>query len=185
MRIDARQLVHHHPQPLGSRGNLQPQQLLHCQAVGEIVGHGAEVINAVGHGNDLLIKLGLAGLLNAGVQIPDVGHDAHNRFAIDFKEQAQHPVSRWVLRPHVQDNSLIVCHIEDRSWSHFSHDLPVSLDGIVLAEWISFPIVGHQNALEVGMFLKTYAEQIEDFAFEEVGSGPDGSQGIYPGIVIR
>ena len=48
VRIDPRQLIHQNPHPLRFRRNLQPQQLLHRQAVGEIVGQGAEVVDAVG-----------------------------------------------------------------------------------------------------------------------------------------
>ena len=39
MRVDARQFIHQHPQPLRLRRNLQAQQLLHRQHIAEIVGH--------------------------------------------------------------------------------------------------------------------------------------------------
>ena len=68
VRVDARQLVQQHAHPLRARRNLQPQQLLHRQAVRQVVGHGAEIIDAVGQRHDLLVELGFAGLLDAGVQ---------------------------------------------------------------------------------------------------------------------
>ncbi len=108
VRVDARQLIEHEPNPHGARRYLQPQQLLNGQHVGQVVGHGAEIVDAVGHGNDLLIKLGLAGLLDSGVQKADVGTDAHDGFAVDLQQQAQHAVGRGVLRSHVQDHGAVV-----------------------------------------------------------------------------
>ena len=67
MRIEAGQLGQQHTQPLSFRGNLQAEQLLDGQAITKIVSHGAEIIDAVGERDDLLIKLRLAGLFNAGV----------------------------------------------------------------------------------------------------------------------
>ncbi len=122
VRVDARQLVQHDANPLRARRNLQPQQLLHRQAVGQVVGHGAEIVDAVGHGHDLLVELGLAGLLDAGVQIPDVGHDAHDGFAVDLQQQAQHAMGRGMLRTHVQDHRLVFRRIQHRGWSHVGHD---------------------------------------------------------------
>src|SRR6478736_674914 len=45
------------------------KQLFDGQAVAEIVGHGAEIADAIGQRNNLLIELCLAGLLDARVQI--------------------------------------------------------------------------------------------------------------------
>ncbi len=122
VRVDAGQLIQQHAQPLRARRNLQPQQLFHCQAVGEIVGHGAQIVDAVGHGHDLLVELGFAGLLDAGMQIPDVGHDAHDGLAVDLEQQPEHTMGRGMLRAHVQDHRLVLRRIQHRSGSHVSHD---------------------------------------------------------------
>ena len=118
MRVN---LVQQHANPLRARRNLHPQQLLHRQAVGQVVGHGAEIVDAVGHGHDLLIELRFAGLLDAGVQIADVGHDAHDGFAVDFQQQPQHAVRRGMLRAHVQDHRLVLRRVQYRRWSHVRH----------------------------------------------------------------
>src|SRR5947207_1429964 len=56
MRVDARNFTQQYAHPLRSWRNLQPQQLLYCQAVREIVDHRAEVIDSIGKRHDLLVK---------------------------------------------------------------------------------------------------------------------------------
>ena len=108
MRVDAGQLVHHDAQPLRLRRNIESQQLLHCQHIAEIVRHGAEVVDAIGQRHHLLVELGLAGLLDAGVQVADIRHDANDIFAVDFQNHSQNAVRGRVLRPHIQDHGLIL-----------------------------------------------------------------------------
>ena len=69
---------------------------------------GLEVVDAVGQRDHLLIKLGLAGLLDAGVQVADLRVEADDDLAVDLHHQAQNSVHGRVLRPHVQDHVLIV-----------------------------------------------------------------------------
>ena len=146
VRVDAGQFVHQYPQPLRFRRNFQPEQFFDRQHVAEIVGHRAQVVDAVGQRHYLLIKLGFAGLLNAGVQKSDVGHDAHNIFAIDLQHQAQHAVRRRMLRAHVQDHGFVLTGFErgmvEVRWCH----LAVALHRIVFAQRVAFPIFGHQQA---------------------------------------
>ncbi len=54
-------------------------------------------------------------------RIPDVGHDAHDRFAVDFENHAQHAVRRGMLRPHVQDHGAILAGFEHGSGRHVGH----------------------------------------------------------------
>ena len=70
--VEARQLGQHHAHPLRLRRNLQPEQLLHRQAVAQIVRERRQVIDAVGQRDRLLVGLDLEFLLDAGVQIADV-----------------------------------------------------------------------------------------------------------------
>src|SRR5271166_5423578 len=48
---------------------------------------------------------------------------------------------------------------------------------------MSLPVIGHHDALEVGVLLETDAEQIKDFALEEVSPWPDRGEGIHPRVV--
>ena len=49
-----------------------------------------------------------------------------------------------------------------------------TLDGIVLAERMAFPVFRHHDARQVGMAIEANAEQVEDLALEEVRARPDG-----------
>ena len=122
MRINTRQLVEHHAQPLCAWWDLQSQQLLYREHIAEIVGHGAEIVDAVRERHDLLVELGFAGLLNPRVQKSEVRHDADHILAVDLQQQSQHAVSRGVLRAHVQDHGAILTGFDDRGWHHVGHD---------------------------------------------------------------
>ena len=47
---------------------------------------------------------------------------------------------------------------------------------VILAERMPLPLIGKQNALEIGMAAEGDAEEIEDFALEPVGGRPDGNE---------
>jgi hypothetical protein len=92
---------------LSLRGNFQAEQLFDGQCIAEVVRKRVEVVDAVGEWNNLMIKLGLAGLFDAGVQVTDFGIDADNDFAVNLQHQAQHSMRRRMLRPHVDDHVLV------------------------------------------------------------------------------
>ena len=94
VRIQPGQLGQQHAHPLRLLRNLQLQQLLDRQAVAQVVCHRAQVVDAVGQRHHLLVKLGLAGLLDPGVQIADLGIEPDHDFAVDLQHQAQHAVRR-------------------------------------------------------------------------------------------
>ncbi len=73
--VEAGEFVEQNPHPLRALRDFEFEQLLHRKAVTEVVRHWAEVVDAVGHRDYLLIELGLTRLLYAGVQIADVGDD--------------------------------------------------------------------------------------------------------------
>src|SRR5581483_10618841 len=114
VRVQPRQLGQQHADPLRLLGNLQLQELFDGQTVAEIVGHRAEVIDPISERHYLLIELGLAGLLDTRVQIADLGIDANDDLAVDLQHQTQNPVSRGMLRPHVQDHVVIAGWLENR-----------------------------------------------------------------------
>jgi hypothetical protein len=45
-------------------------------------------------------------------------------------------------------------------------------DGIVLAQGVPLPIVGHEDAGEIGVALEADTEHVEDLPFPEADSGP-------------
>ena len=105
MRIQPAQLGEQHANPLRALGDFKVEELFDGQAITEIVGERIEVIDAVGERNHLLIELGLAGFLDAGVQIADLGADADDDFAVELDHQAQHAMGRRVLRAHIEDHA--------------------------------------------------------------------------------
>ena len=108
MRIQAGQLSQQHTQPLRLLRNLKAQQLFHGQAIAEVVGHGAQVVQPVGERDNLVIKLGLAGLFDAGVQVADLRLEADDDLAVDLHHQAQNAVHGGVLRAHIQNHVLVM-----------------------------------------------------------------------------
>ena len=56
-----------------------------------------------------MVELGLAGLLDAGMQVPDLGIKADNDFAVNLQHEAQNAMRCGVLRPHVEDHVLVFC----------------------------------------------------------------------------
>src|SRR5690349_17633225 len=52
---------------------------------------------------------------------------------------------------------------------------PPPRNRVVFAQRMAVPIVGHQNAAQVGVVQELNAEQVEDFTFVPVGGPPDGS----------
>src|SRR5580698_7927578 len=56
--------------------------------------------------------------------------------------------------------------------------LAVALYGVVLAEWMAFPVVGHHDAGQAWVAAEVNAEEVEDFALVEVGRGPDRGDGV-------
>ena len=70
---------------LGALGDFEAEELLDGEAVAEIVRHRGEIVDAVGEGNDLLVELGFAGLLDAGVEVADVWGAGQRRLRHRFR----------------------------------------------------------------------------------------------------
>jgi hypothetical protein len=63
------------------------QQALDRQRVGQVVAERGQIVHAVGQHQRLVIGLGLGGLLDAGMQIADIGNGLDNRFALDGQDE--------------------------------------------------------------------------------------------------
>jgi hypothetical protein len=106
MGDDAAHLAGDHPQHLAPLGDLDPHQLLDGQGETHVVGHGGEVVGAVGERDDLVVLAVLAELLEPGVQVADVGDAALDRLALELDHQPEHPVGGGVLRADVHQHVL-------------------------------------------------------------------------------
>jgi hypothetical protein len=106
MRGKALQFAHDGPQDLRAGRNLHAQQFLHGQDVPHVVRHSRYVVHAVGVREHLGVGLVLGGLLNARVQVADVGPGIDNRLAVQFHHNAEHAVGAGVLGAHVDDQGV-------------------------------------------------------------------------------
>ena len=106
MRGDALQLGAQHADDLRPFGNIDAAQLLHREAIRQVVTEIIEIIHAIGHHQRLEEGLRLHVFLDAGVQESNIRAAAHHFLAIQFQHQAQHSVRAGVLRPQVQHHGL-------------------------------------------------------------------------------
>ena len=186
VRGDARQFGEQHADVLRALGNFDAEQLFGGQAEAEVIRKRREVIDAVGERDALRIGLRFAGFFDAGVQIADDRLGFEHDFAVELQNHAQHAVRGRVLRPHVEDHRLGRAggRLDCRRRAHgsaLSACLAKPLNGIILAERMSFPFVRHQDAAQVGMALEANAEQIETLALVPVGRGPDRRDRVHTG----
>jgi hypothetical protein len=107
VRVDAGQLSEEDADPYGTFWNFKSEKFLDGEAVTEVVGEWAEVVDTISEGHNLLIELGLAGFLNTGVEITDFGIETDDDFPVDLEHEAEHAVGGRVLRSHVKDHVLI------------------------------------------------------------------------------
>jgi len=107
VRGDAGEFIEKDAHPLGAGRDLKLEQLLYGKAVAEVVGHRTEVVDAVGEGDDLLVELGFAGFLDAGVEIADIGRAGDYGLAVDLEHQAEDAMGRGMLRAHIEDHGLV------------------------------------------------------------------------------
>src|SRR6266516_4548720 len=54
--------------------------------------------------------------------------------------------------------------------------LAIALHGVIFAQRVTLPILGHQNAAQIRMPSETNAEHVENFALEVVGARPHRSE---------
>ena len=85
-------------------GDIQIHELLHREAVTQVVAKIVEIVHAIGHNERLLKRLGLHVFLDAGMKKTNIGNTAYDDFAVEFQDQTQDTMGAGVLRPHVQDH---------------------------------------------------------------------------------
>ena len=101
---DAVQLVADDAQVVRARRHRQPAQLLDGGGPGMVGRHRADVVDAIGVGHEALVGALLGDVLDGPVQVAHVGLGAGHDLAVGAHDEADHPVGRRVLRPHVEDH---------------------------------------------------------------------------------
>src|SRR6516162_2465445 len=178
-----------------ARRRFGTEKLLDGFAVAETVAHRGNVIHAVDVRSELLVGPVLGNFFNATMKIADDALGSPNTFAVEFEFDAQHAMSGGVLRAHVDDKlvgaekcAVFLCRVFLlQSISHVSTVLLAALNAeifpdpsrvlpknvVILAQWMALPLLGKQNALQVGVTGKSDTEHVEDFALQPVGGGPE------------
>ena len=105
--VEALELHEEDADPLGAGWDFELEELFDRERVGKVVAHWREVVDAVGEGGDLGVELGFAGLLDAGVEVADVGGQGDDLLAVDFEDEAEDAVGGGVLGAHVEDHGLV------------------------------------------------------------------------------
>ena len=95
------QLAHEHADVLRSLGDLQAHELLRRHAEDQLVVEVGYVVQAVEQGDYLGVKLPLAQLLRASVEVPNMRLNVHNALSVHPEKHTEDAVSAGVLRPHV------------------------------------------------------------------------------------
>jgi hypothetical protein len=85
---EARQLIQQDTEPLRARRGLQSEELFYREDIAETIGQRAQVINALGERECLVVSNVFAGFLDSGVQVSDLGSRFDDRLAIHLQDQA-------------------------------------------------------------------------------------------------
>ena len=109
MIADAGQLGEDDANVLAARRQLDAEQLFDRVMPGDLVGERRDVIHPIDDGHVLVVIQVLAELLEAAVQIADVGDRLDDRFAVERQDQAQGRVRGRVLRAEVERPEVFLC----------------------------------------------------------------------------
>jgi hypothetical protein len=108
VRGDPLELHQQHAHDGRARRHLDAEQLLDAEAVDRLVEEVGEVVHPRDVGDALRPVAVLEVLLDARVQVADDDPVGHHRLALELEHHAEHAVRRRVLRPHVEDDALLV-----------------------------------------------------------------------------
>ena len=104
MRDDPRELGRNDAKNLAPLGDLDSKQPLGAERERDVVADRVEVVFAVGPGDDLVVLSVFADLLEAAVQITDVGNAAHDGLTIELEHQAENSMRRRMLGTDVDEH---------------------------------------------------------------------------------
>ena len=85
---------------LGAFGDFESGEFFDGEGVGPVVGHGAEVVEAVGVGHDGEVAEGLADFFVVAVEVSEDGLELDDGFAVQGDVHAEDAVGGGVLGPH-------------------------------------------------------------------------------------
>ena len=101
VRMDARQLLEDHADPLGAARHLELEGLLGRHAERSLAAEEGQVVHPRHVRNRLPVRLLLDVLLDAGVDVADLALDADDDLAVECRDHTEHAVRRRVVRAEV------------------------------------------------------------------------------------
>ena len=109
VRRDARELAEQHAHLLRAQRDLRvdAEQLLDREVVAQRVGERREVVHPLDDGRRLRPEQVLGALLDAGVQVADLGDRLGDDLAFDLGDDLQHAVSGRMLRSHREHHAVV------------------------------------------------------------------------------
>src|SRR5690606_31173250 len=107
MAGDALQFVHDDADILRPLGNLHAGQPFGGHDQRRLAGDGRQVVGTVGVGDDLTDGPLFSNLLEATVQVTNVGDRLDHLFALKAHHNPQDPVGAGVLRPHIDEQLIL------------------------------------------------------------------------------
>ena len=209
MADDAKELRQHHADDLRARRHLDAGQLLDGQAVGEIVHHAAEIVDAIGVRNVGVPRLALAHLFGAAVVEADVGYCVDDLFAIELQERcASTPCVPGCWGPTLRNMKSVPSrlraqpHSSGRKRSASCFGLPCSsaswktahlrrARGVLLAQRMALPGRRHQDAPQMRMAVEAMPNMSQTSRSYQLAAGQRsvmvGSDGESPprGTLMR
>lgn len=162
--------------------------------VGQVVHHPAEVVDAVGVGDETVPGLALGHLLGAAVVVADLRDAVDDLLAVQLQDDAERAVGGRVVRAEVEEHVVLVLavalHAPVFRLEAQGFLLQVLLGGgqgvgielggarrVILAQRMALPGRRHQHAGQVRVAGEGDAVHVPHFALVPVGVGPDTGGG--------
>ena len=192
---DAEELAEHDADHLGAVRHLDAAELLDREDPGEVVHHAAQIVDAVGVGDERVPGLAFAHLLGAAVVKADVGDAVDDLLVAQAHDDAQRAVRRAVLRADVQVHQRRVV-LGARQAPLLGLEAQVLLPTVevlarhreraqlgaarrrLLAQRVPLPPGRREEAGEVRVPADVDPEHVPDLALVPVGAGPDAGDRV-------
>ena len=158
----------------------------------DAVHHRRHVIQAIGEGNHLPVRVRFGHLFEAAVQITDLRVGIDDPLAIDRDLQPERSVHRRMLRTEIQNLRMRQAHrlriffraFDDRQVDRLRAHRALARRKI-FSQRMPFKLRMRQDAPQIGMSFELDPEHVESFALRPVRAFPDVDGGVDRGIFGR
>ena len=178
---DAAELRENHADVLRALRNFDAEHLFDGHRIRDAVHHRRHVIQAIGEGNHLPVRVRFGHLFETAMQVADLRIRIDDLFAVDRDLQPERSVHRGMLRAEIQNLRMrqipSTRHISSRARRPADRSVSVHMvrwpGGKSRRKRMSFELRMRQNSPQVRMAFELDAEHVERFALGPVGAFPD------------